>query len=54
MYRKEITDILNDEQEKRNEFYMKMKEDEKVEFISGEIVYQSPAKFEHIRVISLS
>ncbi len=47
IYSKEIDDILNEEQKRRKEFYETMKEGDKVEFINGEIVFNSPVKLEH-------
>lgn len=47
IYSKEIINILNDEHKKRKEFYMKMKEGDKVEFINGEMIFQSPVKHQH-------
>jgi len=39
--------LLQTEREKRERFYEEMSEDQKVEFINGEIVMQSPAKLRH-------
>ncbi len=47
IYSKEIDNILNKEQKRRKEFYETMKEGEKVEFINGEVVFNSPVKLEH-------
>ena len=47
IYSKEIDNILNKEQKRRKEFYETMKEGEKVEFINGEIIFNSPVKLEH-------
>ena len=47
IYSKEIDNILIEEQKRRKEFYVTMKEGEKVEFINGEIVFNSPVKLEH-------
>ena len=47
IYSQEIDNILIEEQKRRKEFYETMKEGEKVEFINGEIVFNSPVKFEH-------
>jgi len=47
IYSQEIDNILIEEQKKRKEFYETMKEGEKVEFINGEIVFNSPVKLEH-------
>lgn len=47
-YVRELTAYLNAEQEKREAFYEAIRDDQKVEFISGEIVCQSPARLKHI------
>ena len=47
IYSKEIDNILNKEQKRRKEFYETMKEGEKVEFINGEVIFNSPVKLEH-------
>ena len=47
IYSQEIDNILIEEQKRRKEFYETMKEGEKVEFINGEIVFNSPVKLEH-------
>jgi Uma2 family endonuclease len=53
----EITQDLNTalalESEKRKQFYANMTEQEKVEFINGEIVCHSPAKKRHIQASGL-
>lgn len=53
LYYKEIENILLDEKKKREEFYRSMKEDDKVEFINGEIVFSSPVKLRHNQCSSL-
>lgn len=47
IYSKEIDNILIEEQKRRKEFYETMKEGEKVEFINGEVIFNSPVKLEH-------
>jgi Uma2 family endonuclease len=47
IYLKQINDILSKEQLKRQDFYSKIKEDDKVEFINGEMVFHSPVKLQH-------
>ncbi|MDQ3021898.1 MAG: Uma2 family endonuclease [Bacteroidota bacterium] len=47
IYSKEIANILNEEHKMRKEFYITMVEGEKVEFINGEVVFNSPVKSEH-------
>jgi Uma2 family endonuclease len=50
---KAITAMLNEEQEQRINFYNAITEQEKVEFINGEIVVHSPAKLQHNRAMLL-
>ena len=47
MYVQHLESLLQTEREKRERFYEEMSEDQKVEFINGEIVMQSPAKLRH-------
>ena len=47
MYLKQFQEILDKEQQKREEFYQTMTETDKVEFINGEVVFQSPVKLQH-------
>lgn len=42
-----IGDILTEEQRKRQEFYASINEDDKAEFINGEIMFHSPVKLRH-------
>ena len=44
---------LEEEQQKRRHFYETVQEDEKVEFINGEIIFQSPAKLRQTIAIKL-
>lgn len=46
-YLHQLEDLLHDEERKRQEFYDSISEQQKVEFINGEIVMQSPVKLEH-------
>ncbi len=39
--------LLEEEQKKRKQFYETVKEDQKAEFINGEVVLQSPVKVRH-------
>ncbi|MCF0042431.1 Uma2 family endonuclease [Dyadobacter fanqingshengii] len=48
-----ITAVLNKEREQRIKFYNDITEQEKVEFINGEIVVHSPAKLQHNRATLL-
>ncbi len=53
IYSQEIDNILIKEQKRRKEFYETMKEGEKVEFINGEIIFNSPVKLEHNKACSM-
>ncbi len=46
-YINELQQYLLEEDAKRKAFYQNMRDDEKVEFINGEVVYHSPAKHKH-------
>lgn len=46
-YVEEMSARLEQEARKRREFYSMITEDDKVEFINGEVVYQSPVKLRH-------
>ncbi|MBD3307034.1 hypothetical protein GF348_11690, partial [candidate division KSB3 bacterium] len=43
----EFQSLLREEQAKRERFYEEMSEGQKVEFINGEIIVQTPAKKRH-------
>jgi len=47
LYLEQFQEVLTKEAQKRKEFYQTMTESDKVEFINGEIVFQSPVKFQH-------
>ncbi|MBM3242501.1 Uma2 family endonuclease [Candidatus Poribacteria bacterium] len=47
LYLKQFQEILSKEQQKREEFYQTITEEDKVEFINGEVVFQSPVKLQH-------
>jgi Uma2 family endonuclease len=42
--------VLTQERKLRERFYDEMREDQKIEFINGEVIMQSPAKLRHIEV----
>jgi len=44
---KQLQEILTEEQQKRIEFYDTITEQDKVEFINGEVVFQSPVRYTH-------
>jgi Uma2 family endonuclease len=48
-----IQTALDEEQEKRRHFYEIIEEDKKMEFINGEIIFQSPAKLRHTTAVKL-
>ncbi len=50
-YVNELQQYLLEEDAKRKAFYHNMRDDEKVEFINGEVVYHSPAKNKHITLV---
>lgn len=47
LYVKRLQEILVSEQQRREEFYRTIKEDDKVEFINGQVIFHSPVKFRH-------
>ena len=49
----EVLAILNKEKEKRERFYDEINEQQKVEFINGEIIMHSPVNKKHNRISSL-
>jgi len=46
-YVREFRSLLEEEQKKRERFYREMREDQKVEFINGKVIMQSPVKLRH-------
>jgi NADH:ubiquinone oxidoreductase subunit C len=50
-YVNELQQYLLEEDSKRKAFYQNMRDDEKVEFINGEVVYHSPAKYKHTQLV---
>ncbi len=48
-----VTDVLNKERERRVKFYNDITEEEKVEFVNGEIIVHSPVKMSHNRATLL-
>ena len=48
-----LKSALEEEQKKRRRFYKIVEEDKKMEFINGEIIFQSPAKLRHTNSIKM-
>jgi Uma2 family endonuclease len=48
-----LKSALEEEQKKRRHFYEITEENKKMEFINGEIIFQSPAKLRHTTALSL-
>jgi Uma2 family endonuclease len=53
LFVKQVNKFLADEQKKRREFYKMVDENKKMEFINGEIYFQSPVKLQHNRSTKL-
>ena len=49
-YVRELASILDAEAAARERFFEEIREDQKAEFINGEVVVHSPAKFEHVDI----
>lgn len=49
----QIQNALSEEQEKRKHFYEIVEDEKKMEFINGEIYFQSPAKLRHTNAVGL-
>ncbi|HEX8461477.1 MAG TPA: Uma2 family endonuclease [Segetibacter sp.] len=50
-YVEELKTYLLEEEIKRNTFYKEVRDDEKAEFINGEIICHSPAKYKHTLIV---
>lgn len=50
--REKIDLVLDEEQHRREHFIATVREDQKAEFINGEVVVQSPAKYQHTTTIT--
>ena len=48
-----LKSALEEEQAKRRHFYEIIEEEKKMEFINGEIIFQSPAKLRHVSAMGL-
>ena len=44
---RQLDEIVSDEQARRQAFYDQITEDEKVEYINGKVIFQSPVKLRH-------
>jgi Uma2 family endonuclease len=51
MYVQQFQSLLQTEHKKRERFYEEMSEQQKVEFINGEVVAQTPAKLQHTTAV---
>lgn len=49
-YFEEIKQILEEERKRRQQFYDTITEEQKAEFINGEIIMHSPAKLKHLQI----
>jgi len=47
LYLKQLQDIVNGENMRRQRFYQDIREDQKAEFIKGEVIVHSPVRIEH-------
>ncbi len=47
LYLRQLQDIVNEENMKRQRFYEDIREDQKAEFINGEVILHSPVRIEH-------
>ncbi len=47
LYYRDIRAILHEERKKRKQFYEDVREDQKAEFINGEVIVHSPVRIEH-------
>ncbi|PJF46788.1 MAG: Uma2 family endonuclease [Chloroflexi bacterium] len=50
--RDRIAATLEEEQVRREQFYETVREDQKAEFINGEVIVHSPAQFHHTRTVT--
>lgn len=48
---REFQSLLREERAKRDRFYEEMSEGQKVEFINGKVILQTPAKWRHTKVV---
>jgi len=51
MHVQELQSLLREERARRERFYKEMSEGQKVEFINGEVIVQSPAKWHHTTAV---
>ncbi|MGE0087120.1 MAG: Uma2 family endonuclease [Desulfococcaceae bacterium] len=47
LYYRDIRTVLHEERKKRRQFYEDVREDQKSEFINGEVIVHSPVRIEH-------
>lgn len=49
----ELTQLLQEEEQRRKDFYNSISESDKAEFINGEVIMHSPVKWEHLGISGL-
>jgi Uma2 family endonuclease len=49
----ELTQLLQEEEQRRQEFYNNISENDKAEFINGEVIMHSPVKWQHLGISGL-
>ncbi len=52
LFARKLDAALKEEQKKRKQFYEMIDEDKKLEFINGEVYFQSPAKYWHTQIVA--
>lgn len=53
LYMEQLNNLIDEEKIRRQRFYNEIQEDDKAEFINGEVVLHSPVKIEHNKVSGL-
>ena len=53
LFARRLDAALKEEQKKRKEFYKMIDDERKIEFINGEIYFQSPTKLRHLDAVTL-
>lgn len=52
LFARRLDAALREEHEKRKKFYEMIDEDQKMEFINGEVFFESPAKYWHTQIVA--